>query len=274
MSTTMSTGTRIAAFVIGLVVLFGAAFVAGRLFDDSPTPRAAAGYDFQLVTTAFEAGAKVPVAFKILDADNRPVTRFAVRHTKKLHLIAVSKDFARFRHVHPVMAADGTWTTDIALDPGEWRLFADFQPVGGENVVLARDITLAGRPVVTTDVDGYRVTAIGDLVAGGDGSMLELEVTRNGLPVTDLEPYLGAYGHLVVLRETDMQYLHVHPEDGPAGPKIRFHVEVPTAGTYHLYLDFKRAGVVHTAAVVLPASAPGDDMSDMSDMDGTDHGDH
>jgi len=284
----MSTRTRVVAFVVGLAVLFGAAYLVGGLFDDDPAPRAAGGYDLDLTTTAFQAGAKVPVAFKIVDAEQRPVTGFAVRHTKKLHLIAVSKDFARFRHVHPVMAADGTWSIDLALDPGDWRLFADFQPDGGENQVVDRDITVAGEPVVTTDVephsvagvDGYQVAAIGDLVAGGQGAMLEFEVRRNGRPVTDLQPYLGAYGHLVVLRESDMQYLHVHPEGGMPSPRVRFHVEVPTAGTYYLYLDFKVAGTVHTAAVVLGAAEPAQDkgdhggMGDMGDMGGMDHGDH
>ena len=42
--------------------------------------------------------------------------------------------------------------------------------------------------------------------------MLTLTVTKDGQPVTDLQPYLGAYGHLVALRAGDLAYLHVHPE--------------------------------------------------------------
>jgi len=78
-------------------------------------------------------------------------------------------------------------------------------------------------------------------------------VTKDGRPVTDLQPYLGAFGHLVALRSTDLAYLHVHPEgapgDGrtPPGPEVAFHAEVPTAGTYGLYFDFQIDGVVRTA---------------------------
>ena len=95
----------------------------------------------------------------------------------------------------------------------------------------------------------------GDLVPG-ESSPLTLTVTRRGEPVTDLQPYLGAYGHLVALREGDLAYLHVHPEepDGPAaGPEIPFLAEVPSVGRYRLFLDFRHDGVVRTAAFTLEA---------------------
>jgi uncharacterized protein YfaP (DUF2135 family) len=77
--------------------------------------------------------------------------------------------------------------------------------------------------------------------------------------VTDLQPYLGAYGHLVALRSGDLAYLHVHPDGAPRdgttspGPDVVFHADVPSAGTYHLYLDFKHDGVVRTAAFTVEA---------------------
>jgi hypothetical protein len=101
-------------------------------------------------------------------------------------------------------------------------------------------------------VDGYQVTLDGDLTAGKSSNVVAT-VTRNGQPVTDLQPYLGAYGHLVALRATDLGYLHVHPLGEPgdgtttAGPQVRFAVEVPTTGTYRLFLDFQHEGKVRTA---------------------------
>ena len=98
------------------------------------------------------------------------------------------------------------------------------------------------------------MTLDGDLTAG-DEAELTLSVTRDGEPVTDLEPYLGAYGHLVALRAGDLAYLHVHPEGAPddgvtePGPDVVFFAEVPSAGRYHLYLDFK-----HGAWCVPPPS--------------------
>jgi len=97
----------------------------------------------------------------------------------------------------------------------------------------------------TATVDGYTVTLDGDLHAG-TASGLGLSVSHNGVPVEDLEPYLGASGHLVVLRQGDLAYLHVHPDAG-AGPRIGFTAEVPAVGVYRLYLDFRHGGVVRTA---------------------------
>jgi hypothetical protein len=92
--------------------------------------------------------------------------------------------------------------------------------------------------------------------------------------VTDLQPYLAAYGHLVALRQGDLAYLHVHPEgvpgDGktPAGPEIAFVAEVPSAGGYRLFLDLQHDGVVRTAEftvdtagtpAVTPPAAPGEE---------------
>ena len=79
-------------------------------------------------------------------------------------------------------------------------------------------------------------------------------MSQDGKPVTDLQPYLGAYGHLVALRAGDLAYLHVHPDGTPGdgktkpGPEVVFYAAVPSDGTYHLYLDFKHDGVVRTAA--------------------------
>jgi hypothetical protein len=91
---------------------------------------------------------------------------------------------------------------------------------------------------------GYTVTLDGELAAGAE-SALSFSVSRDGRPVTDLEPYLGASGHLVALRAGDLAYLHVHPQDDPDG--ITFHTQAPSTGTYRLYLDFKHGGTVHTA---------------------------
>ena len=104
----------------------------------------------------------------------------------------------------------------------------------------------------------YTVTLDGDLTAGTDADVT-LTVERDGQPVTDLQPYLGAYGHLVALRDGDLAYLHVHPENADtgepeAGPQIGFVAEVPSAGRYFLYLDFKHGDRVRTAPFTVGAS--------------------
>ena len=98
--------------------------------------------------------------------------------------------------------------------------------------------------------------------APGTASKLTLSVSKGGAPVTDLQPYLGAYGHLVALRDGDLAYLHVHPDGTPgdgrtvAGPQVTFFAEVPSAGSYRLYLDFQHTGTVRTAEFTAVAGAP------------------
>ncbi|BAS18531.1 conserved hypothetical protein (plasmid) [Arthrobacter sp. Hiyo8] len=102
------------------------------------------------------------------------------------------------------------------------------------------------------------MTIAGDL-RGGASSELTLSVSKNGAPVTTLQPYLGAFGHLVALRDGDLAYLHVHPEGAEpqngqvSGPTVRFAAEAPTSGRYMLYFDFQVDGAVHSAAFVLAA---------------------
>ena len=117
-------------------------------------------------------------------------------------------------------------------------------------------------PALTSAVGEYRVTLTGELVPGTT-SKLTLTVDKGGVPVTDLQPYLAAYGHLVALRQGDLAYLHVHPDGEPGdgktkpGPNIVFYAEVPSAGTYRLYLDFKHGDVVRTAEFTVVAGEHG-----------------
>ena len=227
------------------------------------------GYTFRLAEPTAAAGDAVPVEFTIEGPDGTPVTQYDVEHEEDLHLIAVRRDFSGFQHVHPEMAEDGSWRTDLDLTAGQWRLFADFKATGADALTLGNDLAVRGsyRPTepsstdsLTSTVDGYTVTLDGDLVAGEEAE-LTLTVTREGEPVTDLEPYLGAYGHLVALRAGDLAYLHVHPEGAPGdgttepGPEVVFFAEVPSTDRYHLYLDFKHEGVVRTAAFNVTGSS-------------------
>jgi hypothetical protein len=92
-------------------------------------------------------------------------------------------------------------------------------------------------------VDGMRVSLTEGAGKAGAESDLAFDVTRGGTPVT-VQPYLGAQGHLVALREGDLAFLHVHPDEN----SLRFMAEFPTAGRYRLFLQFKTDGRVHTAA--------------------------
>ncbi|MDA3630939.1 hypothetical protein [Saccharopolyspora oryzae] len=219
------------------------------------------GYTFAPETARLVAGEAADYRFRILGPGGTAVTSLAEVHGKKIHLIVVRRDLTRFWHVHPVEVGGGTWSVPLDLvEAGEYRVFVDFQPEGAAGLTLGADLAVAGdyqpRPVpevaAVSEVDGYEVVLNGELVAG-QANPLTLEVRRGGAPVTDLQPYLGAYGHLVALRLGDLAYLHVHPDGSPddgatlPGPEVAFHAAVPGPGTYRLFLDFKHAGAVRTA---------------------------
>lgn len=222
------------------------------------------------------------LSFRILDGAGEPVTEYTTAHEKDLHLIAVRTDGAGFQHVHPELdPGTGTWSAPWSWDEaGTYRVYADFTPAGegAEGVTLTRTVEVGGdfTPVesevqATDEVDGFTVSLDGGLTAGSP-SELTATVERDGEPVTALEPYLGAYGHLVALREGDLAYLHVHAEGGEpkagevSGPEVGFSAEAPTAGRYLLYLDFQVDGEVHTAEFVLDA-----DRGDGSEAEGDAH---
>jgi hypothetical protein len=229
----------------------------------------AGGYTLTPTDPTLTPGATEPFSFRVTGPDGAPVTAFDVAHDKRMHLIVVRRDTTGFQHLHPEMDAEGTWAVPLAVPAaGSYRAFADFTPTGGEPTTLGTDLSAAGtfEPVTHTEsrtaqVDGYTVELAGDLVPGR-ASPVTLTLARDGRPVTDLQPYLGAYGHLVALREGDLAYLHVHPEGAPgdgvtaAGPQVEFVAEVPSAGTYRLFLDFQHAGVVRTAEFTVAAGGP------------------
>lgn len=237
--------------------------------DTSPTGLTATegGFTFLPEATSLPSGRNVGVTFRIMGPDGQPVTKYETTHDKDLHLIAVRRDMTGFQHVHPTLEASGVWHTHLDLSPGPWRLFADFKPAGAEDLTLGTDVSVAGdyhpQPLPpsskTTTVDDYTVTLTGDLSAGSS-SKLTLSVSRGGAPVTDLQPYLAAYGHLVVLRPDDLAYLHVHPQGAPGdgvtmpGPDVTFSATTPSAGTYRMFLDFQHNDVVRTAEFTATAA--------------------
>lgn len=295
----MNTPTRVAAFVGGLTAVFAAAIGVGTLIgpvgttstaepaahdaghtDTGTTEQTTAedlpgglmvsqdGYTLDLAQRQLPATANAPLQFEILGPDGRAVTRYTTAHGKDLHLIAVRRDLTDFQHVHPQLDAAGTWTVPLNLsDAGAYRLFADFTPADrDDNLTLGADLSVAGdyqpQPLPATsrtaEVDGYTVTLDGALEPGREAE-LTLSVSKDDQPVTDLQPHLEAYGHLVALRDRDLAYLHVHPAgtrgDGQTkpGPAITFYATVPSAGDYRLFLDFRHGDEVRTAAFTVTA---------------------
>ncbi|MFI9508751.1 hypothetical protein [Nocardia sp. NPDC052566] len=274
---------KFAAFGGGLVVLFGAALGIGALVgdpesaapdhsamsgmdkDDNGLSDSRSGYTLTDLSAPTEPNQAGPLRFRITGPDGVALTKFTTQHEKKLHMIVARTDATGYRHVHPTMDAAGTWSIDWNwAEPGTYRVFTDFVPEttgkGPGDLVLSRTVAVAGAPLPqplpppsrTAKVDGYQVAMAGDLSTAG--SELRFTVSRDEKPVTDLEPYLGAYAHLVALRASDLAYLHVHPQTGPAGPDVAFHAQAPSEGEFRLYLDFSHGGTVHTAEFTVASS--------------------
>jgi hypothetical protein len=285
----VNTASKVSAFAVALVTAFGATWAAGAAvgpLGGAVTPPSADGvahgeqsaadapasalppglsavengYALEVATGAVATGEPQPFRFRIGGPGGNPVTRFEVQHEKLLHLVLVRRDGSGYQHLHPEMAADGTWSTSLAVPAaGSYRVFADFKPEGGAKTTLGADVQAPGafeprqhtEDSRTSVVDGYTVRLDGDLRAGAE-SPVTASVSRDGRPVTDLQPHLGANGHLVALRGADLAYLHVHPRAEPGtGPEVEFLVEVPSAGRYRLFLDFQHDGVVRTAEFTL-----------------------
>lgn len=238
--------------------------------DDLGLSLAQGGYRLTGVTAPTVTDTDGVLSLTITGPDERPVTDFAVNHDKRPHLIVVRADGSHFRHVHPTLDAHGQWSIPWSWQAaGTYRVYADFVPKAtGDGLTLSTTVQVAGadkpapapRPTTTATTGGYTVTTAGTLVAG-QPSTLRFTLTRAGAPVTDVQPYLGAFGHLVALRPGDLAYLHAHPEgDAPAagatgGPTLTFETTAPTPGRYLLYLDVRVGDRVHTFPLVLDATA-------------------
>lgn len=225
------------------------------------------GYRLTSPDTTLAAAKRSRYRFTITGPDGKPVTDFALSQTKRMHFYAIRSDLTGFQHLHPTMAADGTWTADLAaLSPGAWRLFASFSPRtgsgNGRDFVLSRTATVPGTatgiplPAAATlaQVDGYTVTVQGEPMAGM-AHPLTATFTRNGKPVTDLQPYLASYAHLTAFHEGDAAFAHLHPTTEVTGhgggPELAFHAELPSSGNWRLFLQFQTGGTLHTAALTL-----------------------
>ena len=275
---------RVGLFIAGLAVAFGAAFAVGRALDldvsagdadharqasavhDGGAQRKASASDemrLAIADRSFAPGVRATLAFRVLDGEGRTVRDFDVEHERAMHLLSARRDLTGYRHLHPRQTGDGGWTVDVVFpEAGPRRVFADFV-VDGEPQTLAADVVVAGdyaprpltAPARTADAGaGYVVTAT------ANGTERSYTVARDGVPVEDLEPYLGARGHLVALRAGDLAFQHVHPRDAATvGRAIAFDVELTGDRPHRLFLQFKHDGAVRTAAFTEPGTGAGDD---------------
>jgi hypothetical protein len=180
------------------------------------------------------------------------VTDFTLVHERRFHLFVVGRDLQYFAHVHPELASDGRLRLDHQLPSGEFMLIADFMPAGGTSQMVQKAIIVTDGPAHAPRDDGPNGLVVRmdarDLGAGRHAQFtFTVSDGTTGADVTDLEPYLGAPAHMLIVRRDLSDAIHAHPdEQATSGPTVSFHPIIPAAGDYKLWIQFQRAGKVST----------------------------
>lgn len=247
----------------GRCPICGMALIQGDPYDTS---------DYLLDFTTAPAAVRSGQPFKMIFAVRHPrtaepVKSYEVVHDRRYHLFVISHDLSVFEHVHPELQPDGSWEMSLSLPkPGYYRVLSDFLPSGGAPQFLSRTLitsdfdedleSQAARiepdTVLTKTVDSINATVElepSPLVAGQYGHLrFTLTDARTSEPVTDLQPYLGAFGHTLILSEDMLDYVHSHPTEGPehditkgrGGPRVTFEGYMPRPGRYRAWTQFLR----------------------------------
>ena len=224
------------------------------------------GYRLADVRMPSRAGEPGRVSFKIKRYDGSTVRDYKVEQTKKLHLYVVRTDLAVFRHLHPTMSQEGTWSAALTLPtPGDYRVVAQFvardEGGNGDHLMLGSSKTVPGtwtrEPLPRTrdgDDGTIEVAARGTVAVGNDGR-LDLEVRNSSGGPVDLGSYLGSSAHVTGFRERTGAAVHMHPLGEPSvgreGTRLRFHTEFEVPGTYRLFVQVRVDGFLHTVPVTV-----------------------
>lgn len=213
-----------------------------------------------------QAGQDAELTIRILGEDGNPITKFALSHEKLLHLIIVSEDMQQFRHIHPGYDGGGIFRVMTQFTTGgRYKWFADFVPDGGHSITRAGWLTVNGKPIydspapqpdasLVQKVDGIEVSlAISNAKTGGNATLTyTFRDEKTGKELTDMENYLGAAGHVVILSKDMETYLHVHPKEQSSGSSsASFTTVFPDNGIYKIWGQFQREGHVVTVPFVI-----------------------
>lgn len=249
----------------------GMALVLGTPFDMRD-----ARLEFETVPAIPKAGEKLTLTFKVFHpGSGEPIKDFELVHEMPYHLFVISQDMEFFQHIHPQQADDGTWSIDVVLPkPGAYALLSDFAPKGGSAQFLARPLITAGYTgdliaqsaplvpdaVLNQTVDDLTATVSLDpapMVAGSYGH-LTFHLTKAGTnePIRELQTYLGAYGHMLIMNEDMVDYVHSHPVEMPSpelkvedlrgGPDVIFEGLMPKPGRYRAWSQFRYKDKIYT----------------------------
>lgn len=228
-----------------------------------------------------KAGEKVKLRFTVSHPETgKQVKNFAIMHDMPFHLFVISQDFAHFDHIHPEQQKDGSFVIETTLpQPGYYKIFCDYFPIGGTPQVAHLNLVTVG---YKGDLVSARARLVPDekLVKTVDGTRFELALDpekpfagkpaelkyhlvdeKSGQPVTDLKPYLGAWGHTLILSEDATDYLHSHPTEMipedidrsklQGSADVAFETFFPHPGNYRVWSQFQRGEKLITVSFTI-----------------------
>jgi hypothetical protein len=183
------------------------------------------------------------------------VKEFEMVHDRLHHLFVVNQDLEFFAHEHPRLGRDGVFHLELTLPrPGMYRLLSDFYPRHGTPQLIENTLIVGGpseaaprwdselRPKRAANLEVSLATEPARPIAG-TRTRLQFRVD----PADGLEPYLGAWGHLLAVSEDLVDMIHSHPFLADGGPRLQFNVILPRPARYRIWAQFQRERVVNTA---------------------------
>jgi hypothetical protein len=223
--------------------------------------------DLRVDPPQIPSGRPIALEFHISDpVTGAPVKHFEIVHEKLFHLFIVSQDLQYFAHVHPQFDGSAFRLDTTLPKPGAYRLLADFYPAGGTPQLVPKTITTAG---YTTPLEAGIPRLAPDLTPkqaenltaelkldppqpiAGKKTMLFVHLT----PTDGLEPYIGAWAHLLAVSDDLVDTIHDHPFIADGGPDMQFNIFFPREAAYRVWIQFQRKGVVNTVAFTIPVTA-------------------
>jgi hypothetical protein len=256
----------------GKCALCGMNLVVGALYDMRDYK-----LEFTTVPAVPQAGENLRLNFNVVHpGTGERIKKFEAVHDKFYHLFVISQDMEFFQHIHPEQTEEGTWTIDVVLPkPGYYAVLSDFLPSGGSSQFLTLPLVTAGYngdlmagsanltldTVQTQTVDDLKATVTydpGTLQAGSYGHVtFYLTNPQTDQPINELQTYLGAFGHMLIMSEDMIDYVHSHPVDTPSpelgnpedlrgGPTVMFEGLMPKPGRYRAWAQFRYRDKIHT----------------------------
>jgi Heavy metal binding domain len=227
----------------------------------------AADFDLRFTTrpSLIKAGQTFRLVFNIHHPKSGATVKdFHIVHEMPFHLFIVSQDLNYFSHLHPRQQGDGSFVVETSVPkPGAYLVYSDVFPVGGVPQVAYgnlltvgyHDDLFSGRAAIKPDEvlirelesTRFALTLEPREPVAGKKLTLTYQITdlKTGEPVSDLEPYLGASGHTLILSEDASDYIHSHPTQSIADG-VSFEAFLPRSGRYRIWSQFQRHGKVIT----------------------------